>query len=526
MSIKSRPLILVILDGFGASSVEEGNSILSAKMPNLDYLYANFPKTLLHASASEVGLEPGEVGNSEVGHLNLGTGRIVMQDLTRINESIKNKSFFSNKSLINACNKVNKNNSTLHLIGLVSNGGVHSSINHLLALMDLAKIQQVQKLSIHIITDGRDTPAKSAQQFIQIIDKKINEIKIGQISTICGRFYAMDRDKNWERTQKAYDLIVSGMGKKFSNAQSAIENAYENNQNDENIEPSLLDNANLIRSNDSVICFNFRQDRTSQIASTLIDDNFSSFQRKNQPKIFFSGFVSYGDEPDINTQVAFFQSETSNQLASIVSQNNFLQLHASETEKYAHVTYFFNGGHEKEFQGESRILIPSPKVESYDLVPEMSLEKVVDQFILNFKKNMPHFSVINFANPDMVGHTGNLQSAIKACEFVDKNLAKIIKLSQELDANLIITSDHGNCEQMISPHDGSIDKNHTTNPVPMVLACPELKLSDNNFSLEEKISFFSQEPTGVIADISPTIIDLLNLQHPEEMTGQSLKDLI
>ncbi len=526
MNTKNK-VILVILDGFGASPVEEGNAVLNAKMPNFDKLLASYPKALLHASATEVGLEMGEVGNSEVGHLNLGTGRIIMQNLSRINESIKNKTFFTNKSLLNAYDFVKKNNSTLHLMGLVSNGGVHSHIDHLLALLDLAKEKQINNVSIHMITDGRDTPSKMSQKFVDMVDKKIQKIGLGQISTICGRYYAMDRDKNWDRTEAAYNLIVNGKGQQADDASSAIDSSYARGENDENIKPTILTNAKLIKSNDSVICFNFRQDRTTQISATLIEEKFDHFKRLNPPKIFFVGFVSYGDEPNMMTQIAFFQSDTKNQLASIVSQNNLTQLHAAETEKYAHVTRFFNGGQEEEFKGESRILVPSPKVKSYDQKPQMSLPIVINKFITQYKHSMPNFSVINFANPDMVGHTGNFKAAVKACEIVDENIGKIFALTTKIGANLIITADHGNCEQMISPHDQKIDKNHTTNPVPLVLACSDLKLTDTKeFSLEEKMAFFSQEPVAVIADISPTILDLLGLQKSKEMNGQSLKDLI
>ena len=523
---KNKPVILVILDGFGASPVQEGNAILAARMPYFDNLLANYPKVLLHASAAEVGLEIGEVGNSEVGHLNLGTGRITLQSLSRINEAIANKSFFANQSLNNACKFVCDNNSTLHLLGLASNGGVHSHIDHLLNLLILAKEKGVKKVSIHLITDGRDTEQKCALKFVDLINNQINKLGIGQISTISGRFYAMDRDKNWDRIKLAYDAIVNNQGKNELDVKTAINNSYKNGENDENITPIVLKGSDNIKDNDAVIFYNFRQDRAQELAATLVEENFNNFSRGQKKNIFFSGFVSYGDEPNTMTQVAFFQPKIENQLASILSTSNFTQLHAAETEKYAHVTYFFNGGQEQPFTGEERILVASPKVKSYDQKPEMSLNEVTDSFLINLKKKMKNFAVINFANADMVGHTGNYQQTTKACETIDSNLAKIIQFADQNQINLLVVADHGNAEQMINPLDQSIDKNHTTNPVPFILVGSDFKNSQTNFSIDDKMAFFASEPVGVIADVAPTIIDLLGVMPPSEMNGQSLKELI
>jgi len=523
-------VILIVLDGFGASGIEEGNAVLAAKTPFLDYCWANFPKTLLRASGQEVGLPWGEMGNSEVGHINLGTGRVPLQDLTRINNSIDNGSFFKMQYLVEACQFAKKNNSTLHLLGLLSNGGIHTDIKHLLALVDLAKNQGIKKLAIHIFTDGRDMPKQSAEGLFKNLDEKIKQTKIGSIATMIGRFYAMDRDNNWDRIEKAYNLIVRGIGEKYADYSEALKERYKKGDDDEILFPVVLDEKNTISNNDSVIFFNFRSDRAKQLAETLINPNFKKFARQGFPKnLHFVSFVSYGNEQTPLVDVAYVSTGIVDPLAKIVSDERLTQLHIAETEKYAHVTYFFNGGIEKAMNKEERILVPSPKVKSYDLKPQMSALEVTEKCIKYYKSANPDFTLINFANPDMVGHTGNYRAAIQAIETVDRCSAQIVKNFLDESTSVIITSDHGNAEQMINPETKEIDKQHTTNAVPYVYLAPASSFDSNlsnNFSLSEKIAFFSSEPAGILADIAPTIMNLLNLKSSKKMTGTNLKNII
>lgn len=529
-------VILIILDGWGLSPVEEGNAILKAKTPVFDNLVANFPHTALYASGNEVGLESGEMGNSEVCHLNIGTGRVSQQDLPRINKSISDGSFFENEQLHEAYNWVNKNNSTLHLIGLVSDGGIHSHIDHLFALLELAKKQRVKNVAIHIITDGRDTPQKSAEGFLKKLNEQIAKVGIGKIATVSGRFYGMDRDNNWDRIEAAYNAMVLGIGEKSDSAENAIKNAYYRKETDENITPTLIDDKLIINNNDAVIFYNYRADRAKQLSSAIFDPVFKNIKRRKVVKnLFFVSFTNFGHEPSPLVKIAFFAQKIENQLAKIISGNNLSQLHVAETEKYAHVTYFFNGGEEKEFAREKRILVPSPKVKTYDQEPQMSASQITDKFLTYYKKSLPDFTVINYANPDMVGHTGNFQAAVKACEVVDQCLGRIVSTISDKVSSIIITADHGNAEQMINPQTRDIDKEHTTNPVPLILIsncrmaeADKFQISNlkNTGSLKEKIVFAATQPVGVLADIAPTIIDFLDLNKPDQMTGQSLKDVI
>lgn len=524
----NKNVLLIILDGFGLSAIEEGNAVIKAKTPVFDSLVANFSHTALHASGTEVGLENGEMGNSEVGHLNLGTGRISEQDLPRINISIKDGSFFRNEELLKAYQWVKKNNSKLHLLGLASNGGIHSHIDHLDALIKLAKQQGIKQVVIHMITDGRDSPAKSAQSFLKNINESIEKNGVGKIATVIGRFYAMDRDKRWDRVEAAYNALVLGEGETADNPESAIQSAYDRGETDENIKPTVIDKNLYISDNDAVIFYNFRQDRAKQISSALFDPEFKYINRKKKPKnMLFVSFTNYGHEPSPLVKIAFFETETKNQLAKVISDAGISQLHIAETEKYAHVTHFFNGGVEKEFKGEERILVSSPKVTTYDQTPEMSARELTDKFISHYNKKSPKFSVLNFANPDMVGHTGNLKATIKAIETVDQCLNKIIINIFKKISYIIVTADHGNAEQMINPTTKEPDKEHTTNPIPFILIdCAKRGIEKKIMSTDEKITFAATHPTGVLADIAPTIIDLLELNQPHEMTGQSLKDII
>jgi len=502
----SNKVVLIVLDGFGASAVEEGNAVLKAKTPFLDYCWGNFSKTLLRASGEEVGLTWGEMGNSEVGHLNLGTGRVSMQDLPRINASIKDGSFFKSENLLSACSYAKKNKSTLHLIGLLSTGGVHAHIDHLLALIDLAKQEKVEKVAIHIITDGRDMPKQSAAKLLKILSDKIAQTKTGAIATMIGRFYAMDRDNNWDRIEKAYNLLVLGEGKEYGSYDEALKANYNEKKDDENIEASILDKKYLIENNNAVIFYNFRSDRAKELSETIINPEFKHFSRKKWPKnVRFVSFVSYGNEQTPLVDVAYVAEETKGQLAEVLATNNASQFHIAETEKYAHVTYFFNGGIETPYSGEERILIPSPRVPTYNQKPEMSATEITASFVPNIKEKKHSFTVVNYANADMVGHTGDYKAAIKACETVDSQLGKILTSIDASDTALIITADHGNVEQMINPRTGEIDTEHTANPVPCIIVKPK----------EYEITALNQDMK--LANISPTILKLLNVNKPNEM---------
>jgi len=523
-------VILIIKDGFGASCVEEGNAVLTAKTPVFDYIWGNFSKTLLHASGQEVGLSWGEIGNSEVGHINIGTGRVTMQDLPRINQSISDRSFFESKNLIEACDWSKKNHSTLHLVGLISTGGVHAEFSHLLALLELVKKQNVKKVAIHAITDGRDMPKRSSLELFKQLDNKIKELKIGTLATIIGRYYAMDRDNNWDRIQKAYDLMVLAKGEKFSSFETGILKKYKFGEDDENLSPILLDSEYKVMDNDAMIFFNFRSDRVKQISETFISLNFNKFKRINFPKnMRFVSFVSYGNEQTPLVDVAYVSENKKGQLAELLSNSKLKQFHIAETEKYAHVTYFFNGGNDKKYFNEKRIIVPSPKVKSYDLIPQMSADLVTKKFIAQFKSFKPSFSIINFANPDMVGHTGNFRATVKAIEIVDKLIGEIIFKCKDSDTAIIITSDHGNSEQMINPLTKEEDKMHTTNFVPFCLIDNSRvvnKTLPNKISFEDKVTFFSQEASGILSDIAPTIVDILGIKISPYMTGTSLRKLI
>lgn len=520
-----KSVVLIILDGFGLSPITEGNAVYQAKTPFFDSLIRSYPTTTLHASGQEVGLGFGEMGNSEVGHLNLGTGRIVMQDLPRINQAIENQSFFENKELLEVYQFVKKNKSTLHLLGLTSTGGVHSHLDHLFALLDLAKKEKVKQVAIHLITDGRDTPPKKAIEYVKRIEEKIKQLELGKISTVCGRFYAMDRDKHWQdRSQLSYDLLTQGKGQKFDNVEQAIKSGYNQGESDENLTPKVISGINIISKNDAVIFYNFRADRAKQLSQALIDPNFKKFKReKFIQNLLFVSFTNYGYEPTPMVKIAFFSQEIKNPLAEVLARNNLTQLHIAETEKYAHITYFFNGGQEKALSQEEKILVPSPRINSYDKKPEMSTREISKKFLVYFKNKEPSFSIINFANPDMVGHTGNFQAAIKGIETVDGCLKDIIITLKKSAVKFIITADHGNAEQMINPETKDIDKEHTTNPVPFILVDKERKKLSGGY---DKISLTTTRPTAVLADVTATVLDLLDLPKPSAITGQSLKDFI
>lgn len=514
-----KPIVLVILDGWGLSPDLTGNAIYNTPTPNYDKLLSIFPSTTLHASGEEVGLTWGEMGNSEVGHLNLGTGRVVMQDLPRINKSIQDGSFFHNLELRQAFKYARENQSKVHLIGLFSGGGVHSHLNHLFALLEMAKRESPPKggIFIHLISDGRDTPPKIILQDLPKLEEKLREVGFGQIASLCGRYYAMDRDRRLERTKKAFRVLIDPSAPAAPKVEEAVSAAYVAGKSDEFIEPIRIGSGTQIQKKDAVIFYNFRPDRSRQLSELILQI----------PEIYFVSFTSYGEETTPLIKVAFFADRVTDQLAMVLANKKLSQLHIAETEKYPHVTYFFNGGWERPFAGENRILIPSPQVETYDLKPEMSAKVVAEKFCQFFAAKKPVFSVLNFANPDMVGHTGVYEAAQKAIAAVDEQLGKVAGAVIQSDSDIIITADHGNAEQMINPQTQEPDKNHTTNPVPMILGFSDKKYREPLvINMESKITQASVNPSGVLADVTATILGRLGLSQPEAESGQNLSDSI
>lgn len=504
--------MLMILDGFGINEQEEGNAVKLSNTPNLDLLMKKYPTTKIKPSGLAVGLPEGQMGNSEVGHTNIGAGRIVYQELTRITKSIEDGDFFSNEEFINAIENCKKYNSKLHIMGLLSDGGVHSHNRHLYGLLEMAKRRDFDNVYIHCFLDGRDTPPASAENYIMELQEKIKEKGVGKIASISGRFYSMDRDKRWERIKKAYDALVNGIGIKSANVINAIENSYQKEVFDEFVEPTVITSADgempiaTIEDNDSIIFFNFRPDRARELTRTIVDSDFKEFETKKL-NTYFVCFTSY-DETMPNVHIAFKKELLKNTLGEVLSNKGLTQLRIAETEKYAHVTFFFNGGEEKQYKGEDRILIASPKVETYDLKPEMSAYAVTEKVLDAILSGKYDCIILNYANPDMVGHTGSLEAAIKAVETVDECIGKVVKAIEEKNGNLLITADHGNCEQMIDYTTGEPHTAHTTNLVPLVLITEK---QDIKLKAE-----------GKLADLAPTILDLMDIKKPKEMTGETL----
>lgn len=504
---KKKPILLMILDGYGLSNNKEGNAIASARTPNLDRLFSTYPHSTLEASGMSVGLPEGQMGNSEVGHLNIGAGRIVYQDLTRITKSIKDGDFFRNRQLLDAINNVKTKNSSLHLMGLLSDGGVHSHNNHLYALLKLAKMENIQKVYVHAFLDGRDVPPKSALAYIENARMRMKELG-GKFATISGRYFAMDRDKRWDRVEKAYDAMTSGIGEKVHSARQAVEKAYERGQTDEFVTPAVISGDHVISENDSVIFFNFRSDRAREITKALIDNDFNDFKRKIFPHTHFVCLTQYDET--FHVPVAFPPESLKNILADVLSSHNLKQLRIAETEKYAHVTFFFNGGRETPVKGEERILIPSPKVSTYDLQPEMSAFSVTDEAVKAISSGMFDIIILNYANLDMVGHTGVFDAAVKAAEAVDTCVGRIFEAVSCAGGLLILTADHGNAEKMID-ETGGIHTAHTCDPVPFIYC-------DTGASAQKVVKLRD----GILADIAPAILEILGIEKPVEMTGESL----
>lgn len=502
----NRPTMLMILDGYGLNKETTGNAIAAADKPHLDEIFAKYPSTSLKACGLDVGLPEGQMGNSEVGHLNIGAGRIVYQDLTMITKAIEDGSFFENKAFLKAVDHVKKNGSTLHLLGLLSDGGVHSHINHLLALVDLAKKHDIEKLCVHCFLDGRDVPPRCAQKYIDILTGHFEKAGIGTLGVISGRYYAMDRDKRWDRVEKAYDAMTIGEGMHAASGKEAIDAAYERDENDEFVLPTVIDGALPVDDGDAMIMFNFRPDRAREITRTFVDSDFDGFDRKKKVSdICYICMTQYDAEmPDVT--LAFPPETLHNTLGEYIASLGLTQLRIAETEKYAHVTFFFNGGVEAPNRNEDRILIPSPKVATYDMQPEMSACEVTDKVLEAIDTDKYDLIILNFANADMVGHTGVMKAAVEAIETLDKCVPRIADAILAKDGQILLTADHGNADVMLD-RDGNVVTAHSLNDVPLVhIANHPSQLRDG----------------GRLSDIAPTILKLMNLDIPEEMTGNPL----
>jgi 2,3-bisphosphoglycerate-independent phosphoglycerate mutase len=508
--MQNNPIVLVILDGFGHNEDKKHNAVLQANTPNLDELKKIYPHTLINASESEVGLPMGQMGNSEVGHLNIGSGRIIRQDLERINVSIETNKFFDHPALMENFNTLSLKNNSLHIFGLLSDGGVHSYINHFEAILKMAKQQNVKKVYIHAFLDGRDTPPKSAKKYIKILEGYCSKNSIGRIISVCGRFYSMDRDKRWERTEAAYDLIINSKANFSANsATEAIELAYKKNETDEFISPTIIraDNEEIqIQENDCILFMNFRSDRARQITDAILNESFDGFQRKRRVKKLTYFTLTNYDESQKKAIPIFPSIEVKNTLGEFVSDLGKTQLRIAETEKYPHVTFFFNGGEEEPYKREDRILVNSPKVETYDLQPEMSAYELTEKLSKAIKSKKYDLIICNYANSDMVGHTGILSAAIKAIETLDECIGRVEKAIKNVEGHLIITADHGNAELMTDEINQQAHTQHTTNLVPFIYIGKKSKLRSG----------------GKLSDIAPTILKIMGEQPPKEMTGISL----
>ena len=503
--MSKKPVMLMILDGWGVAPASDVNAATLAQTPNLDRYFAEFPHTTLEASGMEVGLPEGQIGNSEVGHLNIGAGRIIYQSLTRITKAIKDGDFFNNEVLCACMDKTKDAGKALHLMGLLSDGGVHSNINHLIALLEMAKARGLEKVYVHAFLDGRDVPPKSAVGFIKQLQEAIAGMEFGKIATVMGRYYAMDRDNRWDRLEKAYKTLVLGDGKLVADPVQGVEASYEAGITDEFVEPMVVDGVDAkITGGDGIIFFNFRPDRARQITRALNDAEFPHFERPASAlPVNFVCMTQY--DATIDAPVAYPPEEYTETLGEVLAKEGKRQLRIAETEKYAHVTFFFNGGVEEPNLNEERILINSPKVATYDLQPEMSAYDVTDALLAELDKDKFDVVVLNYANPDMVGHTGVLPAAIKAMEAVDECVGKVVDKVLSLGGSVCITADHGNLEKMAEA-DGTPHTAHTTNIVPFILVSNE----------EHKLH------SGVLADIAPTMLELLKIEKPAVMTGSSL----
>ncbi|MBB6177684.1 2,3-bisphosphoglycerate-independent phosphoglycerate mutase [Anoxybacillus tengchongensis] len=508
--MSKKPVALIILDGFALREETFGNAVAQAKKPNFDRYWNEYPHATLTACGEAVGLPEGQMGNSEVGHLNIGAGRIVYQSLTRVNIAIREGEFERNETFLAAMDHVKKHGTNLHIFGLLSDGGVHSHINHLFALLKLAAKEGVKNVYIHGFLDGRDVGPQTAKTYIQQLNEQIAQIGVGEIATLSGRYYSMDRDKRWERVEKAYRAMVYGEGPKYRDPLACIDDSYANGIYDEFVLPSVIVREDgtpvaTIQDNDAVIFYNFRPDRAIQISNTFTNDDFRSFDRgpKHPKNLFFVCLTHFSET--VKGYVAFKPTNLDNTLGEVLSQNGLKQLRIAETEKYPHVTFFMSGGREEKFPGEERILIDSPKVATYDLKPEMSAYEVTEALLKEIDADKFDAIILNYANPDMVGHSGKLEPTIKAVEAVDECLGKVVDAILAKGGIAIITADHGNADEVLNP-DGSPNTAHTTNPVPVIVTKKGITLRQD----------------GILGDLAPTMLHLLGLQQPKEMTGKTL----
>ncbi|TAJ76894.1 MAG: 2,3-bisphosphoglycerate-independent phosphoglycerate mutase [Gallionellaceae bacterium] len=508
--MKITPVLLLILDGFGYREDTDHNAVTSARKPNWDKLWNRYPHTLINASELHVGLPRGQMGNSEVGHLNIGAGRVVYQDLTKVDVAIEDGSFYTNPALSAAVTEAKKQNSTLHILGLLSPGGVHSHELHILAMLELAARAGLKKIAVHAFLDGRDTPPRSAAQSLQLLQNKCDELGVGHIATICGRFFAMDRDNRWERVQNAYDMLTQGKAP-FSAASAAagLESAYARGENDEFVQATIIGTATPVRDGDAVVFMNFRADRAREMTRALTDDKFDGFKRERFPKLAnYTTLSSYGEEFHLPT--AYAPTSIHNGLGEYLGKLGLKQLRIAETEKYAHVTYFMNGGIERPNPGEDRILVPSPKVATYDLQPEMSAFEVTDKLEAAIRSKQYQAILCNYANGDMVGHSGDMAAAVKAVEALDICVGRAVNAMLECGGEVLITADHGNAEQMIDRSTKQAHTAHTLNLVPLLYIGRKAHIA----------------ATGALQDVAPTLLAMMGVPQPQEMTGKSLIEIV
>ncbi len=523
--MRPKPAVLMILDGWGIAPPADPNAITQAKTPVMNRLITAYPSMTLSASGMEVGLRIGEMGNSEVGHLNIGAGRVYYQTLPRINKAVSDGTIFENPALLKACEVVKKNKSKLHIMGLVSPGGVHSHQEHLYAILELVAKQKIKDIFVHAFLDGRDTIYNSGKDFIGKLQEKMKGLGVGRVATLSGRFYAMDRDNRWDRTEKTYLAMTKGEGAQAKDAIKAIEESYAKNVFDEEFVPTVICNRNgnpltKVEDKDVIIFFNFRADRAREITKAFVLDNFEGFKRDKKLNICYAGMAEY--EKGLSVEVAFPPDIIHDCMAKVISDNGLKQLHIAETEKYAHVTFFLNGQKEDHFNNEDRAVIPSPHVSSYDQKPEMSAREITDRVIKEIKTEKYDFIVINFANPDMVGHTGNMPATIRGVEFTDKCVGEVIEQVLLYGGVAFITADHGNAEEMANLQTGEMDKEHSTNTVPFVIVGE--KFEGQNMGLPEGVGadLSLVPPVGILGDVAPTILKVMELKQPEEMTGHAL----
>ena len=517
----AKPVVLAVLDGWGLSDNKKGNAIAEAKASNIDKINSYYPCVALQASGISVGLPWGEPGNSEVGHMTMGTGKVIYQSMPRITMAIQSGEFFKNESFVKAMENTRKNNSALHFMGLVGKGGVHSTMDHLYALLEMAKNEHISPVYIHVFTDGRDSSPTSGVDSVKELQYRLDKNGIGKIATISGRYFAMDRNNNWDRVKLAYDAMTQGIGEKTTNAGEYLTKSYAKEIFDEYIKPAVvMENdkpVGLVSDNDSLIFFNFREDRARQITKAFALPEFNKFERKEIKNLDFVAMTQYED--NLPVDVAFGPIKITNSLGETLSRKKCTQLRISETEKFAHVTYFFNGGSEEPFPKEDRIIVPSKAVSSFDEAPEMSAHEITEKLVEVINQDKYDFILVNFANADIVGHTGNEKAAIEAVETVDSCLGELIKAVLEQKGCLLITADHGNAEEMKNSHTGEVDTEHSSNPVPLWYITP-----DNHSDIPKEVAEI--KVAGLLSDIAPTILDIMHIEKPAEMTGESLLSIL